>query len=727
MLLKKHEDRHRKLLDFEERISHIGAASTASQASSRSSGPLSPLSPSFLSKSAGGRQNDGSSSCASTAASLGRRSVCSGHSASVASSGGRSAVCEERPHSKSRSQPFLATAPLPATPSRRGLQESFPARPRSASASRSRSRSASRSLSRGRLQPMAPVDHLQQQQRSAFNWRPPAEQSSRLSDLMNEPEFRALCNVVGGKVAARFKSIKRCFAFVERDSSRMIDIDKMRAFFFSFALPPDVADRFFNYLDFSGDGLVRVEDLRWILSSYIQPGYTLPKAPPSRRPGSARGARGDRQELLELEHVCSMVGAKAHQKWKLPRDCFWKMDENKDGKICRDECARFVMQLNFPRSVGDRIFNILARRSDGETEDAIDYATFCDVLAPYIRPGYGRSDGLQARVLGRDASVDSLRERRPRSLSPLAASSSLHPRPLNPELAAVQRRKSRRPSVASLASASTGSGGASHPGFGLLRDEVSQQSRFQETDMPGSLWRSAGALGGTTSPQHRSEVFHGLRGDVCLVKDVPNCRFSRTTDSAKVRCLLQGSDDGGGMSHNFPIAHSKSWQGPFMVAPREIRHDYDDAPEPGLEPLTPASRAVACAPPPPTAPRPASSGGGRRQQHERLMQRASAEPSQEAQQQTLISTDHLPLGLARRLDRLQQSSFSASASARRRSRPRSAGPTMSRRDGGRPYYARPGCSRGREYHDYSGAVIYDPFAAEPQASLPQVLGPGSVL
>jgi len=122
-----------------------------------------------------------------------------------------------------------------------------------------------------------------------------------------------------------------------------------------------------------------------------------------------------------MQQLAELVGGKACQKYKNPRDCFRDLDDDQDGMITRSECLRFMERLGFQGSVAEQVFGAL-REPQGDFE-GINYNTFISTFGPFISPNY---KGMMMDYSKYSARGGVMRQR-PASAGPMG-----HGRPLTP-------------------------------------------------------------------------------------------------------------------------------------------------------------------------------------------------------------------------------------------------------------------------------------------------------
>jgi len=95
---------------------------------------------------------------------------------------------------------------------------------------------------------------------------------------LDDETMTKICDHVGGKAAAKFKSVFGAFRFVDPDLDGKVDRFEVRNFFRNYGSKTGMADRFFDTLDHSREGRIDFAEFQKKFAPYIQKGYHAPRA-----------------------------------------------------------------------------------------------------------------------------------------------------------------------------------------------------------------------------------------------------------------------------------------------------------------------------------------------------------------------------------------------------------------------------------------------------------------
>lgn len=285
--------------------------------------------------------------------------------------------------------------------------------------------------------------------------------------------FTAMCDLIGSKASARFRTVNQCFRNMDQDCDGLVTRSEVQELFRSFHLPEDFANRFFELMDIDRSGGIDYRELQRIIGPYIQPGYWLDVPKPlyaaSPRATVVRQepiSEENKMREVNLQKLINVVGSKAAQKFKTVRECFLFIDFDKNCIISRQECIIFMQTLGLPDHVGEYFYDKVLTQ-DGLHEE-VNYNCFVQAFGNHISPGYrvppalpaNTNNGMQGSQQSRPEppnSQASLEQRRPLSARAARPNS---PGPNSRELSEVLKNslyptKARPSSATSTVSGST--------------------------------------------------------------------------------------------------------------------------------------------------------------------------------------------------------------------------------------------------------------------------------
>eukprot|EP00933_Yihiella_yeosuensis_P006939 TRINITY_DN111784_c0_g1_i1.p1 TRINITY_DN111784_c0_g1~~TRINITY_DN111784_c0_g1_i1.p1 ORF type:complete len:614 (+),score=69.89 TRINITY_DN111784_c0_g1_i1:174-2015(+) len=345
--------------------------------------------------------------------------------------------------------------------------------------------------------------------------------------VMSQSDFQAMCDTIGHKAAARYKTINECFLRVDRDHSGAVDRNEVRELFRSFHLMDDQTDVFFDAVDTDGTGEISYDELVSIVAPYIQPGYKLPKKkrPPCTplAPEEAIRLQAQRKKEADLKKLAEIVGSKAHAKYKSVRECFRNLDEDKSGTVSRAEVERFMLTFGFPDTVAGFVYNTLLEKSRATSDsDEVGFDTFMACFGPYIQPGYYQQTLNQRQREGQikqRAQQHAAGQFTPPPRSPASSQGSERQRPQSARLSRSRQQQGMRPRSAGSQSS------LSVRGVGMGAED-----QFR----PGSAVSAASATTCTTSASS-SDASRLVRSSS---QAKSNANWSKSLDSHEVRDRL---------------------------------------------------------------------------------------------------------------------------------------------------------------------------------------------
>lgn len=408
-------------------------------------------------------------------------------------------------------------------------------------------------------------------------------------------DFEALCDLIGSKAAARYRTVGQAMRHIDKNHNSMVDRSEIHSLFRQFNLPPEYADRFFDQLRCSPEEM-DPNTLEQIIGPYIMPGYRDPRwAVPAR--SSSRLSLQERNRKAEVEEMTHLIGTKAHQRFRNPRECFRSVDDDKDGRLSRTEVVRFVERLGLPRSTANHVFNELL--DGGEGDGTVSFLKFMETFGPIIQPGYYKQTPAYAHGVQMQRASDAAagyNERlapraptRPQAPPPRARSASVRRRPSSargarpamPQTAgagglraaraavAFPHTRDKSPDVASLASVSTraSSSNGSYTGVMPTTKRAGYKPMYSAPKVPSTSDRGdegcasdpyASMSSSDSSWRKRGEVYPSLRGATCFIQEPKTPPVhTRTYDSSNMRNRL--GEDRSSTVWARPLNSSRSW------------------------------------------------------------------------------------------------------------------------------------------------------------------------
>eukprot|EP00397_Hematodinium_sp_SG-2012_P009167 GEMP01009243.1.p1 GENE.GEMP01009243.1~~GEMP01009243.1.p1 ORF type:complete len:545 (+),score=80.84 GEMP01009243.1:39-1673(+) len=202
-------------------------------------------------------------------------------------------------------------------------------------------------------------------------------------------DLRKVCYLIGEKAPQKFRTVREAFRFIDTDHDGLVSQAEMHGFFRAFNIPPEMADKMFQYLDKDHSNHVDYNEFVHHFGQYIQPGYRLERDAVPVAEVRARFPVGGRPNIAvpdsrkELDKILRVITEKAAVKWRLARDCFRYVDTDHNGFVTRDEVRGFLGTFSLPHYTADLLFKALDTDNDGK----VNYNEFVDYFAPHIQPG----------------------------------------------------------------------------------------------------------------------------------------------------------------------------------------------------------------------------------------------------------------------------------------------------------------------------------------------------
>lgn len=391
---------------------------------------------------------------------------------------------------------------------------------------------------------------------------------------------------------------------MDEDHNSRVARSEVQELFRRINLPEEYADRFFDSLELDETGQVDYLEVTGIIGPYIQSGYTAPTRSLSRGPRSTSAPRivsEERNKAHELQQLCQIIGAKAHQKYRNVTECFRYLDEDKTGWVTRANCRRFIEIFGFPPSVGDSVFDILL--DDGSEnpnpDGQVSFLKFVDVFGPFVQPGYNQKPVSFQRKVAPESFLTRSQTPPPEE-RPKAAKGRVRPqsaryhRHVSRPGAAVQAAAGFKAhtladvavqdccDAASFASGSTASGGKSslQSDGGFSAEPLDEDGVSVTASDPASV----GPQLLRDNVKTRAVVANGPRGNFCYLPEKPKVVNHSTWDSGKMRKRLgRGKDDDPNWCSQTSRVHGyalKSARGIAKEAPSGFSRTVSNPPRP---------------------------------------------------------------------------------------------------------------------------------------------------
>jgi len=251
--------------------------------------------------------------------------------------------------------------------------------------------------------------------------RAPAADAASLEDR----ELQKVCDLVGEKIEKRFQNPRECLKCVNTQKDGFVTCTEVQAFFRTFNVPDDTANRIFERLDTNESGLIDYEQFKKFVEQRIKPkAKSFEVSPCSTRASSAASSRRSSKEStysrrsreesswsspapLDPFHLAS-ASTRELSKWEMQRklsqavqlisdkanlrypshrelrQAFRWVDLNKDGKVSRAEVENFFRVFGVAMETAEYLFALL----DAQGLDEIKHSDFVDVFGPAIGIGH---------------------------------------------------------------------------------------------------------------------------------------------------------------------------------------------------------------------------------------------------------------------------------------------------------------------------------------------------
>mmetsp|Transcript_82413 Transcript_82413/g.229623 ORF Transcript_82413/g.229623 Transcript_82413/m.229623 type:complete len:632 (-) Transcript_82413:43-1938(-) len=260
-------------------------------------------------------------------------------------------------------------------------------------------------------------------------------------------------------------------------------------------------------------------------------------------PGAATGSRLRPAEEVRLrttlEDMCSIISAKAYQRFRSSHECFRFLDEDKDGLVTRDELVHFAERLGFNTGVGSHIFDMLAQLDGAQRGGGVRVDVFMDSLAPFMghRPT-ATPRGNSKAALDFAARRDSLASSSPRPNSAGSSWSGKTPRPASARAAYTRPSSSGGSSIGTMSSRPSSASG-------VYTRKVGGPYPFPPTLQKPEFTRASFVGYGSMRPKPRLEA-RVPRSTTSTASDAstPLSSFGGRSEDGVLLNALAGSDAG---------------------------------------------------------------------------------------------------------------------------------------------------------------------------------------
>jgi Ca2+-binding EF-hand superfamily protein len=198
---------------------------------------------------------------------------------------------------------------------------------------------------------------------------------------------------------------------VNTQKDGFVTSSEVQAFFRTFNIPDETADRIFDRLDTNRSGLIEYEQFKNFVEQRIKPKGKLFEATPcsTRTPSPATSRRStptpydeidrvrrntpepkelSRSEMQrKLSQAVQLIAEKANLRYpsfRELRQAFRWVDLSKDGKVTRAEVENFFRVFAVPIEIAEYLFVLL----DGKGSDEIDHSDFVKIFGPAMGIGH---------------------------------------------------------------------------------------------------------------------------------------------------------------------------------------------------------------------------------------------------------------------------------------------------------------------------------------------------
>jgi len=211
--------------------------------------------------------------------------------------------------------------------------------------------------------------------------------SGRKPDSLSkeEQEILRLCEAISTKAAAKFRTTREALRHVDAERDGNITKSEMYYFFRAYNLPPESAEKFFNYLDAEKLGEVPYTRFVRFVCPFI---HNAMSGDARKKPSITSLAEVDEDQLqstkTEFADVLGLIEDKAAQKYTQLRHAFRAVERNEAGTIKKSEIRHFFRAFNIPQEMADQFFNRLDRDRVGE----VSWLDFQTMMGPVIQPDH---------------------------------------------------------------------------------------------------------------------------------------------------------------------------------------------------------------------------------------------------------------------------------------------------------------------------------------------------
>jgi len=223
------------------------------------------------------------------------------------------------------------------------------------------------------------------------------QDASLLKPLTKEErEMKKILELLSAKAAQKFNTVRAAMRFLDADRSGAVDRSEVRYFFRAYDFSNEIADKFFEHLDYDLKGELDYTYFVNFLRPYLQgavngtplcsnelsSGGGMDKAMEDKE-AAATGRREGFESIDEdFRDVLQLIGNKSHEKFGNLRQAFRFVDGEKTGTISRSEMHYFFRAFNLPVAIADRFHNRLDITGSGD----VSFSEFAKCLGPYLTP-----------------------------------------------------------------------------------------------------------------------------------------------------------------------------------------------------------------------------------------------------------------------------------------------------------------------------------------------------
>lgn len=255
-------------------------------------------------------------------------------------------------------------------------------------------------------------------------WAGPGRKHKSLianEELLEDRDLQKVWDIVGEKVEKRFQNPRECLKCVNTHKDGFVTCSEVHAFFRTFNVPEEIANRIFDRLDTDRSGVIEYGQFKKFVEQRIKPKTKSFEVTPcsTRAPSTTVSRRssptpeddldfvsmksacaekiesqwrklrvlGNGEMQRKLEQAVQLVSDKVNLRYpsfRELRQAFRWVDLSKDGKVTRAEVENFFRVFSVPIETTEYLFALL----DAEGCDEINHSDFVDVFGPAIGIGH---------------------------------------------------------------------------------------------------------------------------------------------------------------------------------------------------------------------------------------------------------------------------------------------------------------------------------------------------